>query len=405
MIRDLEEMMKRLQLWKEEPVESGGSVTTGVIIEDGDGSRRKLWYRVPAGLADCLSDSCNPFVTGTVFTAMRESKDLVVHGDVSRKLLENLEEFQTVWASWYPEKYSKVEIIPDSESGDYLGEKPDSTLAAFSGGADGAFTVYRHNKGLCGRLTKNVKTGIFIHGFNIALDRKDIYERAADKAEIMLNSLGIELIRVATNFRDLGDNFGDAHAAEIASCMLLFENSYSVGLIASSRSYANMRFPYGSNLITDRLLSSDRFEIIHDGAGYSRSEKVEVISSWKEALKYLRVCWQIDKLDENCCVCEKCIRTILNFRALGLDRPECFEHDATDKMISNIKGLKLAEIGRYEEILSKAREHSVSGSWISALEKSMKKNRRAQVGWRKKAHQLRNRFGIRTRLRKRISKK
>ena len=370
--------MKKLHLWKDEPVESGDSITSGITIEGDNGSRRTLWFRVPARFNGKLTESCNPFVVGLIFTAMRESSDLIVHGDVSRKLLENLEEFQAAWSSWRPERYSRIEITADAETEDSRSEMPDDALATFSGGVDGAFTVYRHNKGLCGRSTKNVKAGMFIHGFNIALDREDIFEKAAEKAEIMLQSLDIELIRVATNYRNLGDNFGDAHAAEIASCMLLFENSYSTGLIASTEPYDDLTFPWGSNPITDRLFSSDRFEFIHDGAAYTRCRKIEVISDWQEVLKYLRVCWQSDNLDKNCCKCEKCIRTILNFRVLGIDLPECFELDASDKKISNMKRLNSVAISFLEEILSEAKERSISESWVSALKKSVERNKKAQ---------------------------
>jgi hypothetical protein len=397
-------MMRRLHLWKDELIRSGDSVTAGVTIEDDRGSKRKLWYRVPARFADKLTESYDPFVAGTIFTAMRESSDLVVHGDVSGKLLENLEEFRAAWSCWHPQKYSRIEIVADNETSLPPHERSDEAIAAFSGGVDGSFTVYRHHKGLCGRLKKNIKAGVFIHGFNIALDRQDIFDRAAERARSMLDSLGIELITAATNFRELGDSFRDAHAAEIASCLLLFEDMYPTALIASSEPYNDLRFPWGSNPITDRLLSSDRLEFIHDANAYTRSEKIEVISEWPEALKHLRVCWQIDNLDRNCCKCEKCVRTILNFRVLGAGLPECFDQDATDSMIRNIKTANTVTLSFLEEILLKARERSISESWVSALDKAVKRNRKAMGGWRKKLREQRNRYGIRTRVKKMLSR-
>lgn len=396
--------MKRLHLWKDELVKSDANVTTGVTIEDENGSRRNLWFRVPAIFAEKLSNSCNAYVTGTVFTAMRESSDLVVHGEVSSVLLRNLEEFQAAWSSWYPEKYNKIEIVADKEIDTPACKKSNNAMAAFSGGVDGAFTVYRHSRNLCGRLRRDIKAGVFIHGFNIGLDRNDIFEQAAKKAEIMLNSLGIDLITVATNFRDLGDSFRDAHAAEIASCLSLFENIYPTALIASSEPYNDLIFPWGSNPITDRLLSSDKLEFIHDANAYTRSDKIEVISEWPEALKHLRVCWQIDNLDKNCCKCEKCIRTILNFRVFGIDLPACFDEDATDKMILNVRTANTVTLSFLEEILLMARERSISASWVSALEKAVKRNQKSLKGWRKQFCDFRNKYGIRSRLKERFSK-
>ncbi len=395
--------MRRLHLWKDDLVRSGDSVTVGVTIEDDSGVRRKLWHRIPSRFAKNLTESYNPFVVGTIFAAMRESSDIVVHGEVSRKLLENLEEFQAVWARWRPETYTRIEITADSESDDFAGRKSDSAMAAFSAGVDSSFTVYSHNKGLCGRLNRDIRTGMFIHGFNIVLDREDIFKKAAYHAEMMMNSLGIDLMLVATNFRDLGAHFGDSHAAEIASCVLMFENSYSTCLIASSKPYEDLTLPWGSNPITDRLLSTDRLEFVHDGATHSRCEKVEVLSDWQEARKYLRVCWKLDNLEKNCCVCEKCIRTILNFRVLDKGLPECFEHDVSDSRIAAMKGLNPSSIDLFEEILQEAEERSVTGSWVSELRKSVKRNRRASTGWQQKVHDMRNRYAVGTRLRRKLS--
>lgn len=391
--------MKKLHLWKEDKVKSGDNTTISVAVESSEGGRRRLWFRVPSQFEDQLSDSLNCFVVGTVFTAMKESGDLVAHGDVSGTLLRNLEEFQAAWTSWYPERYSRIEITADKEIDRDCRERSDRALAAFSGGVDGAFTVYRHAKGLCGRLRRDIKAGVFIHGFNIPLDRGDIFDKAAEKSARMLKSLDIDLIPVATNFRDLGVNFRDSHAAQIASSILLFEDHYPTALIASSEPYNDLIFPWGSNPITDRMLSTDRMEFIHDGNAYTRSEKIEVISEWTEALKYLRVCWQLSNQDRNCCECEKCIRTILNFRVLGLGLPECFDHDVSDEMILNIRRLNPVTLSFLEEILSQAKERSIKESWVSALEKCVRKNRKDLKGWRKKLRELRNQYALGARLR------
>jgi len=396
--------MKKLHLWEDKLLESQDKITTGVTIESDDGTRRKLWYKLPARFKEKLSGSFNHFVVGTIFTAMRESSDLVVHGEVSKTLLTNIEEFQAAWSSWHPDRYKRIEIIADKEIDHPEHKRTNDTLATFSGGVDGSFTVYRHYKGLCGRLKRDIKAGVFIHGFNIPLNREDIFNKAAEKASIMLKSLNMDLITVATNFRQLGDNFRDSHAAEIASCLLLFENNYSTALIASSEPYNDLKFPWGSNPITDRLLSSDKLEFIHDANAYTRSEKIEVISNWPEALKYLRVCWHISNLDRNCCKCEKCIRTILNFRVLGLGLPECFEHDVTNKMILRIKGLNHVTLSFLEEIVSQAKNRSISESWVSALNKCAKRNGKALGGWRKELRELRSKYAVKTRLKKYFSK-
>ncbi len=90
---------------------------------------------------------------------------------------------------------------------------------------------------------------------------------------------------------------------------------FSTGLIASSHAYDSLRFPWGSNPLTDPLLSSDRLQIINDGGECSRWEKAEAIAEWEPALKHLRVCHKGKQRDRNCGVCPNCLFTADVFRA------------------------------------------------------------------------------------------
>ncbi len=49
--------------------------------------------------------------------------------------------------------------------------------------------------------------------------------------------------------------------------------------------------------------------LVHDGAGYSRTEKVGFVAQHPVATKALKVCWQGKERGRNCGVCEKCVRT------------------------------------------------------------------------------------------------
>ncbi len=111
------------------------------------------------------------------------------------------------------------------------------------------------------------------------------------------------------------------------------QGGYSEGLIPSSLPYHALVLPWGSNPLTDPLLSIRTFAIVHDGAAFTRAEKVKQIAHWRQALQNLRVCWEGDRKDGNCGHCEKCIQTILNFRAVGLGLPPCFDQDVADEEI------------------------------------------------------------------------
>lgn len=367
--------MPQTHLWLDNITESNGSITINVVLENTQHARTTLWYRVPVEHKTAITPSSDPFVVGALFLAMRQATDLVVHGQVSPSLLRNLEEFQAAWVSWKPERYTKINILADTEQ-ESSPAPANEAVVAFSGGVDSCFTAWRHSQGLCGRQQRNLHAGVMVHGFDIPLNQTDVFNRAKLKAQKMLASLGVQLLPIATNFRDLGDNWEDCHAAGAASCLMLLQQKYSVGLYGSTEPYKKLLIPWGSNPITDPMLASDSFQFIHDGAAYTRTQKIQVISDWPEANKYLRVCWQGQDKDKNCGQCEKCVRTILNFRVIGLSAPECFENDVSDAQISEITHLNLTQIGEFEQIIDAAKTANNTDSWVSVLEKTVAYNKK-----------------------------
>ena len=367
--------MVKTELWPEEVTEDGETITTGVTITRTDGTRSHLWYRLPSACRKDLTPSCDPFLLGSLFGAMRTSSQMRVHGEVSPSLLIGLEEFQTVWSCWKPEVYRRIDITADTER-ETEKAQPSTAVMAFSGGVDSSFTAWRHRTGNLGRQQWDLRAGVFIQGFDIPLADEEAYRSAAHKASRMLSSLGLEPIEVATNFRDLKDNWIDAHGAGLASCLTLLKARFQTGLIASSYPYSNLLFPYGSNPLTDGMFSSASFRIVHDGAGFTRLEKIRGIRPWPEALKYLRVCWEGELKDRNCCRCQKCVSNMLYFRILDRELPECFESDISNQEIIRLNYPEADMIASMERLIRVAQEGQVADSWVRALERSVAINRR-----------------------------
>lgn len=368
--------MRKAHLWPEEAVEANGSTTVSVTIESHDGGRTRLWYRVPCEYAALIPPSCDSFVVATVMLAMSQASDFAVHGEVSPSLLRNLQEFQAAWACWYPQKYRKIEIMAEVEREQPNAMAEEKAIAAFSGGVDSCFTMFRHKSGRYGRLTRNLQAGLMVHGFDIPLAQQEVFERAAKKSKAMLNSLGVELIPVATNYREFGLNWEDVFGSAVASTLMLLRGSYTVGLVPSSYTYKSLFLPWGSNPLTDPLLSSNAFQVIHDGTAFKRIDKIREITNFPAALQSLRVCWEGKERDRNCGRCEKCIRTILGFRVMGIGLPPCFEQDVTDRQILDIKTSKKSQVTYFEEILQAAIAAGISDSWVTTIEQCIKRNQR-----------------------------
>ena len=397
--------MSVIRIFREENSIDKGWILDSAVLELEGKTLGRLWFRIAEIHKESLSDNLDHFVLGSLFRAMEEGANILAEGQVSPSLLRNLEEFTAAWAHWLPGKYRDISISAATECEPKNAGK-SGAIAAFSGGVDAAFTAYRHHAGLAGRLTQKIEAGMLAHGFDIPLDQSEIFDNAFRNAKAMLKSLDLELIPVATNFREINPGFwAETHGAAIASCLLLLQKRYNTGLIGSTEPYRSLILPWGSNPITDPLLGNDSFEIIHDGAAFTRTAKVAVISSWPEALRHLRVCWQAENQERNCGVCEKCIRTILNFRLHGDNLPECFEKDVTDEELAALNGLNPVPLAYLQEILDSARKTGINEKWVVVLEKTIKRNLRSSRGWRKNLADARNSLALGTRMRRHFSGK
>ncbi|MEM8941147.1 MAG: hypothetical protein AAGC91_03275 [Pseudomonadota bacterium] len=388
---------RTLHIWQQ-PVKTYNNEAELSAILEGDGfSRRTLWFRVPESFSAQLSESSDPFVIATIFLAMRCGGRVHVHGQVSSSLLENLEEFMAAWRSWRPERYNEVSLHADAEQEPAKGAPTDRAISMFSGGVDSCFTAFRHANSICGRRTQNLQTSLMVHGFDIPIDEGRAFAVAFERSKRITDSVDIKLVPVATNFRAVVDlPWRDVFGAGLASCLHVFAKAYDVAIIPSSYTYRTATFPYGSNAITDPLLSSASLRILYDGAETKRFEKIRQLLDWPEATENLRVCWQGDQKDRNCGQCEKCIRNILAFRALEFGLPGCFDQDISDEQIYSLRVSGSA----LDALRSVGVEVDKTGSrepWVKALNSAIRRNQRAAL-YGDIAGRIAGRFrGVRTR--------
>ncbi|MCJ7526050.1 MAG: hypothetical protein MUP71_12645 [Candidatus Aminicenantes bacterium] len=363
-------------LWIEEWKRCDGIIELGARFES-QTTRKHLWYRVEAQRESELTLHADAFVMGILQIAMHAGEDLQVHGTVSPSLLRNLEDFQRAWAVWKPEYYRSITVRADVEK-EFSEPGRHEAICCFSGGVDSSFTAYRHARGQSTRFPYPLRTAVLVQGFDIPLKDTAYYESACAKVTRQLDSLGIGLYRVATNFKELSIFWPHAFGTGVASVLSLFQRRYGLGLIAQGVPYSSYQnLVEGSNPLTDPLLSSAAFQIVPDGSGFQRWEKIQAISGWPEGMEHLRVCWEGEKKDSNCCDCEKCIRNILTFRALGLPLPKAFPTDPTDERIYRLGPLKEFTIGiGYNSLLNIAQKNGLGNAgWIKSLKKAIFRSR------------------------------
>ena len=106
------------------------------------------------------------------------------------------------------------------------------------------------------------------------------------------------------------------HGSVCASLLTFFAPGFSRGCVASSHCPVVVT-PYGSHPLLDPYFASAHFPIEHDLFSMGRLEKTALVADWAEGAANIRVCQNDSAGRENCCTCEKCIRTITTLAAFG----------------------------------------------------------------------------------------
>ncbi len=346
---------------------SANDVLLSAELLIGSSQPQTLWYRVPLQYESWLSPNHDPFVVATLLWAMRCSRALVVHGTVSKVLLDNLEYLQEIWSTWRPQRYQSIPIHVDHEEEAFPRQHYKRAICSFSGGVDSTYTVARYHQVSPEQRREHLVAGLMIHGLDIPLDQPEAFQAATQRGQRILNSVGMALVPLATNWRDVVDvPWEDGFGMAVAAGLMVFQGYCQGGLIASGRSYDCLKLPWGSTPLSDRECSSGHMTIRHDGADRDRFGKLQALPGWPEAMGNLRVCWQGPNPSENCCRCEKCIRTILALRLLGVENPPCFPHPVSDGQIRRLRlrGTPLSEMAL---IYHQARQQGNRSPWVRAL--------------------------------------
>lgn len=345
-----------------------------VSIEEASGTSRivrfagkEILYEFGGDLTPPPVINLDSALIATIFHAMRNGASLHLRGTVSKSLLRNIEELQDVWLSWMPNAYKTVAVTAEHEADISSSQSERKGVFAYSGGVDSSFALLRHLSGECGRRTVKPLAAVMVHGFDIPLDARDAFTVAERDARSVLEKLGIPLAIVRTNWRqvvcrDWAAEFG----AGLASCLHQYSSIACVGIFGADEDYAHLELPWGSNPITNPMLSGSDFEIVTEGGRYTRTDRVKFLTETPDVAKNLRVCWEGQASGKNCGRCEKCIRTKLNFMAVG-SAPLCFDRPPTLTEILRLRARNAVQLAYLVDILQSARRNGISNPWTKAL--------------------------------------
>ena len=141
--------------------------------------------------------------------------------------------------------------------------------------------------------------------------------------------------------------------------------------------------PWGSNPVSDPLLGSESFPIRHHGAGATRTEKLQALASWPEAMDSLRVCWSGPRNDRNCGTCRKCVTLALMCRSLGIE-PRFFDGPISDRAIMTMVRRAPADdfSAEYRRLtLEAATRRGIDEPWVRSIRWTLRRHRLRRA-WR-----------------------
>ncbi|RUO99199.1 hypothetical protein [Hyphomicrobium sp.] len=271
----------------------------------------ELWFTFPQRYEHLCSRAIEPFAVALSLLASTLDEEICVDEPFSERLSVGLQEYWKIFTTWAPQKFKPIRLV--SKGLVAKAATPAHVAAAFSGGVDSFFSQFPDRDLPPGFQTKYA---VFVHGLDIPLKDEDIFECAAANYEAMFRDRGIELVRVKSNVRAFVPDWDLGHGIALCAVGLALGAGVSRFIVPSSMTYTTLK-PWGSNPMIDALLSTEQTQIIHDGAFYSRVDKLSLLKDWEPLRAMMRICYAKPDALHNCGQCPKCRRTMMMLDALG----------------------------------------------------------------------------------------
>jgi hypothetical protein len=294
-----------------------------LTFEENGATEARGHWRGPS--ADAFLTACFPLA------AVHGEARVRIEGRPCPMLVEGLRTAHAWWASWGGMPTPAPEIEPVARGFSEAATGPRHAVACLSGGVDGLHMLMRNHQLYRRDDPAYIREALFIHGFDIGKRARDPenerYRMALRHLEPVAAEAEVRLISCRTNLRHLSNRPGFWTYRHNGAALAAVGHAATKGpgflFIGATFSVANP-VPMGSHPAVDCSFSSQRLAIIHEGARFSRVDKVRALAAWPTALAALRVCPEGPADRPNCGRCEKCLRTRLELLAVGVEATDAF---------------------------------------------------------------------------------
>jgi len=292
-----------------------------------------------------------PFVSN-VIPLMWITDSAIELDELDESFFECLNDLKAAYQAMFPSVKFNGAIMPKNiVSNSYVHEKEAASL--FSGGLDALTTFIRIKD-------KNPLLITEYGWYENEITYSDVWEADKQNAVDFGKRYGLDNILIQSNYgtflkaeeididfkRKLGDSWwhGLHHGLAIISAAIPIAYLLKVKClyIASSNSPL-YKVTCASDPTVDNKIKFASGKVFHDAYELTRQDKVKVVVDYSlksnEKLN-IRVCF---KNEENCCKCEKCLRTILGILAEG-ENPLNYGFNISDNMSDHIKKYLYQEV-------------------------------------------------------------
>jgi len=320
-------MNKVIEIMPPEIEEIGENLKISIIFKL-DGKEIPLWYEAPKKFVN-MEQLSTAFFNALYIPAINMTGTLKVHGEVSPKLLSNIETIQDMMKNWFPVRFpDSVEVKARALIPKNSYYKP-KVAAFFTAGVDSLNTFLKHKD--------EIDYLVYHHKFIDEKGMKISNKKETNNIKEFAKKYGKEVIEVKTNISGFvvphAEWTAQYHGSAFASAAILLSKDIGKFYLGSSHCYSSL-VKYGSHPALDYLFEVEGMRLIHDGAESTRIDKIRRISQHPEVFKYLNYgCGK-----EICSKPEKCIRTMIMLDLFGIrDKCDhCNKHDYTLEEVRNM---------------------------------------------------------------------
>jgi hypothetical protein len=241
-----------------------------------------------------------------------------------------------------------------------------TTALFFSGGVDSLAALYWNASQYRIGDPRRVGVAFFVHGLDVGWNRPDVWERGIQKLSVLCQEVGVELVTIKTNLRNLARSWHFYGEWQFASLLAAIAHTASSRIhrciVAPDNVLEYIQHPHGSHPWLNSYFGADFLEITTgDMEQFSRLEKIRILSQWPEALNSIRVCWDTGAIPEghlNCGRCAKCVRTMLELLVCNkLAQSTAFPlNEVTPKMLGPVHIASHFEVEYFSELISPLEE-------------------------------------------------